>query len=82
MKAAVTNSDQRHELIVIVFDEKDVAISDFEFRRVSHQHCFIPNCATEHLNHVRVAGFAFDVVRNLKRDVSLNVTLRSFTFPN
>ena len=82
MKPAVTDSNQRNELFVVVFDEKNFTVTHFEFWRVGDFHCLIAHRAAEHADRVRAAGVAFDVILDLKCDVSVDVALCAFTFPD
>lgn len=82
VETTVTDSDERNELIKVVLDEKNFVIADSELWSVGHQHGFIADRAAKHLNRIRRAGITFNVVRNLKGYVGLNVALAALAFPN
>src|SRR5690348_11512435 len=82
MKAAITNPDKRNELVVVVLDKKNIAISDFEFRRIANFKSLVANRAAEHLDGVGGAGLALYVVFNLEGHVSFDVALRALSRPN
>ena len=81
-KPAKHDPDQGHELLTIVFHEENVVITDLKLGRVANNKAFISNCATQHLNGICAVDAAFDSILNLKRDVALNVSLRTLPFPN
>src|SRR5207302_7842486 len=82
MKVAVVDTDKRNELLVVVLDKKNLAVADFEFRAVGDFHCLVANRPTEHSSCVSRSRVAFYVLADLKSDVSVDVPLCTFTFPN
>ena len=82
VKTAVSDSDQRHKLVVIVFDEKNLPIANFESRRAINDQCVFTDFAAEHSDGVGSSRISFDVLCDLKCNVSLNVTLGALAFPN
>ena len=81
-ETAVIDTNKRDELFVVVLDEENVAFPDFEFRRVSHFHCFVAHGPAEQSNCVGSANLPFYVVFDLKGHVAIDVALSAFTFPD
>ena len=81
MKAAVVDPDKRHKLIVVVLDEKNVAIAHFKFRSVGHFHCLVANGAAEDSDCVRGTCITFHILPDLKRDIRVDVSLGALAFP-
>ena len=82
MKVAVVDTDKWNELLVVVLDKKNLAVADFEFRAVGDFHCLVANRPTEHSDCIRRSRVAFDVLVDLKSDVSVDVPLCALAFPN
>jgi len=82
MEATVIDSHKRNELVVIVFDEKNVAVAHFEFRRVAYFHGLIADCAAKHPDRVGIAGVAFHIVVHFEGNIGLNVALTALAFPD
>src|SRR5260370_30834829 len=82
MKVAVVDTHKRNELLVVVLDKKNLAVADFEFRAVGDFHCLVANRSAEHPECVRRSRVAFDVLVDLKSDVSVDVPLCALAFPN
>src|SRR5205085_2598307 len=82
MEPPVSNSDQRHELFEIMFDEKNISVTHRKLRRVAHQHRFISDGTPEHSNRVGRTRLTFDAICDLECDIRLNVTVGALAFPN
>ena len=73
--------DQRNKLLVVVLDEKDIAVADIEFRRVGNFHGLVAHCAAKDPDRVRRTRIAFHILPDLKCDVGVNVPLRALALP-
>src|ERR1043166_1412100 len=80
--STMLNTDKRDKLIVIMLHEKNVAIANFEMRRVGDFHRFVTHGSAEHSDRVRRPGIAFNVVFNFERHVGFDVALTAFALPN